>query len=104
MGNRPQGDPKTWPVKKDLSRLREGVAVVFAGVSSAGHVAYVEKVIRDGKGVPVALQVSEMNYGGAKPGTPPSCVVTTNFGNVTTRTFNIAGSGMSGYCEASANC
>ncbi len=98
MGRRPSGDPRTWPLNRDLSKIREGVAVVFAELTSSGHVAYVERVIRDTKGIPVALEVSEMNYArGIRPGTPPSCLVTNNFGVVTRRTFRIAGSGASGF-------
>ena len=100
MGRRPSGDPRTWPLNRDLSQIREGVAVIFAGVTSAGHVAYVERVIRDAKRVPVSLEVSEMNYArGTRVGTPPSCLVTNNFGVVSRRTFPIAGSGASGFWQ-----
>ena len=98
IGKRPRGDPRTWPLNRDVSQIRDGVAVVFAGLTSSGHVAYVESVIRDNKGNPVALKVSEMNYAkGTKAGTPPSCLVTPNFGNITQRTFSLAGSGASGF-------
>lgn len=99
MGNnRPKGDPRTWPVNRDVLKIREGTAVVFAGLTSAGHVAYVEQVNKNANGIPVTLEISEMNYArGAKAGTPASCLVTPKFGVVGRRIINISGSGISGF-------
>ena len=98
MSNRPRGDPNTWPVNGNLSTIRDGVAVVFGGLSSSGHVAYVERVNRDASGKPLSLDISEMNYGrGLKPSTPPSCLVTSAFGAVGRRTISVYGAGITGF-------
>jgi hypothetical protein len=89
LGSKPKGDPRTWPLRP-IKDVRDRSAVVFGNVTSSGHVAYVERVNRDGKGAPVSLDISEMNYAkGTKSGTPKSCLVTSNFGKVTSRTVTI---------------
>ena len=89
VGSRPSGDPKSWPLKP-ISMVKEGAAVVFGSVTTAGHVAYVERVISNAAGAPIRLEVSEMNYAkGTKSGTPKSCLVTNAFGVVSRRTVAI---------------
>lgn len=59
------------PTKEDMVELKntavdnvtEGDVAVFT-VKNYWHVAYVERVHRDPQGEPVALDLSEMNYGG----------------------------------------
>ena len=98
LGNRPPGDPKTWPVNRDLTKIRQGVAVVFAGVTASGHVAYVERLDRDHQGRPTGLHITEMNFSReSNPTAPPSCLVTKNFGVVTSRTVSLYNSGITGF-------
>jgi surface antigen len=81
-----------------LTKIRQGVAVVFGSVTASGHVAYVERVDRDQQGRPVALHITEMNFSREpNPTAPTSCLVTKNFGVVTSRTVSLYSSGITGF-------
>jgi hypothetical protein len=99
IGTRPRGNPAQWPTRRDMSLVREGSAVVFAGVAAPyGHVAYIDRVNRDGAGRPMSIDISEMNYGrGLRAGTPASCAVTSNFGVVTRRRLSVNDGSITGY-------
>lgn len=76
---RQSGDAKRWPSNMPAEAVAPGDVVIFR---SDNHVAYVEEVTRrDSNGRPTEIRISEMNWGrGLRPGTPPSCVVTSKFG------------------------
>jgi surface antigen len=82
LGTHIRGDAATWSPNVAWQQVQKGDAAIFKSID---HVAYVEDVVRDSRGMPVQIKVSEMNYGAHKPGTNPSCIVTVNFGRVTTR-------------------
>lgn len=101
MGTRPRGvvGPSAWPANRDISQVREGVALIFGRLAPpAGHVAYVERVERNQSGMPVAFEVSEMNYGGGpKAGVPRECWVSNNFGKVTRRRIDARDQSITGF-------
>lgn len=99
MGVHPGGiGPAAWPVTRDPTIIRAGVAVVFGNLAPPfGHVAYVESVSRDQKGLPATLTISEMNYGSPKANVPTECAVSNNFGKVTPRTIRVTDATITGY-------
>lgn len=100
MGSHPRGvGPSVWPANRNVRQAQAGVALIFGNLAPpAGHVAYVERVVRQSNGDPVSFEISEMNYGGgAKSGVPRECWVSNNFGVVTRRTISVNDSSITGF-------
>ena len=100
IGYHPGGvGPAAWPANRNIRQAHEGVALIFGNLAPpAGHVAYVERVVRQSNGEPTAFEISEMNYGGGqRAGVPRECWVSNNFGVITRRTISVNDSSITGF-------
>lgn len=85
VGARQRGDAKVWKCNVAMINVRRGDVAVFKGLN---HVAVVEDVIVDAKGVPRRVRISEWNFGRVAPGDSEKrmCIITNKFGIRTERT------------------
>jgi hypothetical protein len=90
IGKRIRGDAASWPANIQRIAVQAGDVAIFRRIN---HVAYIEAVTERGTMIPYApgkyptqLRISEWNYGPRDTSAPRECLVTTKFGQVTTRT------------------
>ena len=80
LGKRQPGLAGSWRGNVTLAEVAPGdVALIRFSTPGALHAALVERVRRNDAGQPVALQVSEWNWGKI---VEPRCLVTENFGRL----------------------
>ncbi|MBF0231796.1 MAG: hypothetical protein HQK65_01985 [Desulfamplus sp.] len=83
-GKQQSGNANQWTSNIKSSDVKKGCVAIF---KSKCHVAYVEEVIKDKKGKPESVKISEYNYG--PNWVDKNCIVTDKYGIVTTRTVKI---------------
>lgn len=83
-GKSQHGDANTWTSNIQSSQVKKGDVAIFRSLT---HVAYIEDVIKDKKGKPVSVKISEYNWGPKK--IDKDCIVTDKFGVVNHRTVDI---------------
>jgi len=88
-GVRTRGDASRWPSNIGRISIEPGDVAIFRG---RNHVAYIEEITEWGTRIPSArnrfpmrFRISEMNWGRLDRSAPASCIVTVNFGRVTSR-------------------
>lgn len=86
---RQRGDGGSWPANMPASAAQRGDVAILR---KWNHVAYVEEVTkRDAAGNATEVRISEMNWGqGLKPGSDPSCLVTSKFGIKSERVIKVS--------------